>query len=453
MHRNDIKTRQVTVVGAARSGLAAACLLARRGASVFVTDAGAIPEEAQRRLGEAGIPFEAGHSDRGFEADFVVKSPGVPDDAPFVARAVERGLRVYSEIEVASWFVDNDIIAITGTNGKTTTTNLTAHVLRTAGREVVAAGNIGLAFADVVETLPANAAVVLEVSSFQLDHIDAFRPKVAVLLNITPDHLDRYRNDFELYTASKLNITKNQASGDAFIYNADDPVITRALASAGNAEGPTQLGISVKEEVDEGAFVREGSIIIRFRQNEETLMPLEELALRGRHNLYNSLASSMAARFLEVNNELIRESMRTFEGVAHRLEFVRETHGVRYVNDSKATNVNAVWYALESFDEPVVLIAGGLDKGNDYEEIRTLVRERVKSLIAIGTGADRIAEALGSEVPLFHRAGSMEEAVWIASKHAVSGDIVLLSPACASFDMFDNYEHRGDVFRRAVMNL
>lgn len=442
---------RVTVVGAARSGLAAACLLARRGASVFVTDSGSIAEDAKRRLSDNSIPFEEGHTDLGLDTDLVVKSPGVPDETAFMQQVKEAGLPIVSEIEVASWFVNNDVVAVTGSNGKTTTTSLTEHAFRTGGRKVVAAGNIGLAFADIVDTLDAHSVVVLEVSSFQLDHVETFRPRVAVLLNITPDHLDRYQNDFERYAASKLNITKNQASDDAFIYNADDPVIVDKLTQ--RTDGPVRLGISVKGEVNEGAFVREGAIVIRFRQNEEELMPLEELALRGRHNLYNSLASSMAARFLEVNNELIRESMRTFEGVAHRLEFVREANGVRYVNDSKATNVNAVWYALESFEEPVILIAGGLDKGNDYDEIRDLVRGKVKSLIAIGSGADKLAVALEREVPAFNRAASMEEAVWIASRHAGRGDIVLLSPACASFDMFENYEHRGEVFRRAVMNL
>lgn len=449
----DVHGKRVTVVGAARSGEAAACLLARHGAEVFVTDASTIGSDAQSRFVDLGISFEEGHTARALDAEFVVKSPGVPSSAAVVQELVGRGIPVHSEIEVASWFTDAAIVAITGSNGKTTTTSLTEHVFRTAGRSVVAAGNIGHAFADVVDDLTSDSVVVLEVSSFQLDDIDRFRPRVSVLLNITPDHLDRYENDFEQYAASKFRIWKNQARGDACIYNADDPVIMRRLEEHGRAKGPTWLGISVEKEVSEGAFVRDGAVVFRVTQNEEVLMPLEELTLRGRHNLYNSLASSMAARFLEVNNEFIRESMRSFEGVAHRLEFIRDVNGVRYVNDSKATNVNAVWYALESFEEPVVLIAGGLDKGNDYEEIRSLVRERVKCLIVLGSSGERIAQALGNEVPTIERSGSMEEAVWAASKHATSGDIVLLSPACASFDMFDNYEHRGEVYRRAVMNL
>jgi UDP-N-acetylmuramoylalanine--D-glutamate ligase len=453
MNREIVKGKKFSVIGAARSGIAAAQLLSRHGAEVFVSDGRSIAEEVREKLEASGVRFEEGHTDAVLDADVVVKSPGVPESAEVVQKIREAEIPLISEIEVASWFCAAPIVAITGSNGKTTTTNLAEHVFRTAGRDVVAVGNIGRAFSDVADEVKEDSVVVLEVSSFQLDDVDQFRPRVSILLNITPDHLDRYENDFRLYAASKFSIWKNQTHGDACIYNADDRVIMRELEERGRPEGPAWLGISVEREVSEGAFVRDGAIVVRFRQNEEVLMPLEELALRGRHNLYNSLASSMAARFLEVNKEFVRESMRTFEGVSHRLEFVREVNGVRYVNDSKATNVNAVWYALESFEEPVVLIAGGLDKGNDYEEIRELVRQKVKTLIVIGSSAERIAAALANEVSAVERAGSMEEAVWIASKHAVSGDIVLMSPACASFDMFDDYEHRGDVFRSAVTNL
>lgn len=450
---DDIRGKRVTVIGAARSGIAVAQLLVRHGAQVLITDSAAGSLETKRLLGEEGIETEfGGHSERAADADFFAISPGVPDHVPFVASLVERNAAIYSEVEIASWFCSAPIVAVTGTNGKTTTTALAAHLFRSAGRTVTMAGNMGDPFARHADRVGGDDVVVLEVSSFQLDHIHSLRPKVASILNITPDHLDRYQNDFEKYVDSKFRILMNQGKGDAFIFNADDPAIRHRMTDTSQAEVST-FGISTEGAVDQGAFVRNGDIVFRLSNQEEVLMPHEELSLRGRHNLYNSLAASMAARFLEVSDDVIRESMRTFGGIPNRLEMVREVDGVTYVNDSKATNVNAVWYALESFDKPVVLIAGGLDKGNDYSEIAPLVSEKARALITLGSGAAALENALADYARLTRRAGSLEEAVKMASQIARPGDIVLLSPACASLDMFENYEHRGEVFRRAVESL
>ncbi len=453
MHPNELRGKRVTVIGAARSGIAAAKLLQRNGAEVFVTDGGAGSETVKATLTDSAIAAEFdGHTARAQEADLFVISPGVPDHAPMVASLIDREAPLFSEIEVASWFCRSPVVAITGSNGKTTTTALAAHVFRSAGRNVIAAGNIGDPFSDHADRVGKDDLVVLEVSSFQLDHITDFRPRVAMILNITPDHLDRYQNDFERYADAKLRIHMNQKEGDAIIYNADDNVV-RTRITKNLRSGVSALSISTTTTAGPGAFIKGADIAFRLSNQEEILMPYEELSLRGRHNLYNSLAASMAARYLEVSNDVIRESMRTFGGVPHRLELVREVDGVRYVNDSKATNVNAVWYALESFDEPIVLIAGGIDKGNDYTEIESLVSEKVRALITLGSGAAKLESALGPHVPRVNRVKSMEQAVDHARSIARHGDIVLLSPACASFDMFENYEHRGDTFRRAVESL
>lgn len=460
----DVRDKRATVVGAARSGLAAARLLAERGATVFVTEHGAGSDAARAELDEAGVAYEfGGHTDRALDADFVVVSPGVPDSAEIVQTAMERGLPLYSEIEVASWFCDSPIVAITGSNGKTTTTSLVAHVLRTAHRPLVLAGNIGSAFADHVGECEEGTTVVLEVSSFQLDHIDAFRPTISILLNITPDHLDRYDHDFETYAQSKFRIFENQQSGDVLVYNHDDALV-REHAERDAAEGVVHYPFSVDQELERGAFVRDGSIVLRLTPPgaagdsnptpmEEVLMPTQNLALRGRHNLYNSLAAAISARAMEISSDVVRESLASFEGVPHRLELVREVSGVRYVNDSKATNVNAVWYALESFDAPIVLIAGGRDKGNDYSPIMDLVKARCRGIIGLGESGDKVLRELGDFAKAAARAHSMEEAIQFARLMAEPGDVVLLSPACASFDMYANYEARGNDFKRLVHNL
>lgn len=448
-----LNTKRITVVGAARSGLAAARLLAGAGADVFVTERGRPEEAVAGVLREAGVGFEFdGHTDRALEADFLVISPGVPTASPLVQRALALGLPVYSEIEAASWFCKGAILAITGSNGKTTTTSLLGHVFKTASRPAVVAGNIGYSFSDAVRTLPAEAVAILEVSSFQLDHIDSFRPRVSVLLNVTPDHLDRY-DDFDHYARSKYRILENQTAQDAVVYNHDDGPVRDYVLQQAQTQGFQALGFSQTVSLDQGGFVRDNALVLRLNQHEEVLMQSEQLALRGRHNLYNSLAAAVAARVMEVRSEAIRESLATFEGVPHRLELVRTMHGVRYINDSKATNVNAVWYALESFEQPIVLIAGGRDKGNDYTMLQPLVRQKCRGVVAIGESGEKVLRELGPWAAQTARAFTMQEALHEAREMARTGDVVLLSPACASFDMFDNYEHRGDVFRDLVQTF
>ncbi len=473
--RTGVSGARVTVVGAARSGLAAARLLARHGATVFLTDSGAVPAGAAEALATAGVPFEAGgHTRRALDADWLVVSPGVPTAAPIVQSALRQRLPVYSEIEVASWFCAGPIVAITGSNGKTTTTSLVGHLFATAGRPHVVAGNIGYAFADYADTVDADAAAILEVSSFQLDHVAAFRPRVSVLLNVTPDHLDRYDHSLEQYAASKVRVFENAGAGDWLVYNHDDAFV-RAAAEAHLAAHPGVVAapFSIEAELPQGAFVRldaDGAehIVLALPDPSPTsppnviLMPTADLALPGRHNLYDSLAAAIVARAMEIRSDIVRESLTSFEGVPHRLEKVRTLNGVAYVNDSKATNVNAVWYALESFAGPrpggggggrVVLIAGGKDKGNDYGPLQPLVEAKVGGVVAIGESAETVERELGPHAPAVARASSMEEAIQFARLMAEPGDTVLLSPACASFDMFDNYEDRGDTFKRLVNAL
>lgn len=451
----DVVDATVTVVGAARSGLAAAKMLSGAGAQVFITEAGTITDKTRVQLDELGLPYETeGHSGRALQADFLVISPGVPSSAPIVQQASENGLAVYSEVEAASWFCEAPIIAITGSNGKTTTTALAGHLFRSTERPTHVGGNIGNAFSTFARQTEPDDVVVLEVSSFQLDHIATFRPRVSVLLNITPDHLDRYDNNFELYARSKFRIFENQLNDDAFVYNEDDPTVRERVRQLADVpEEPRLFAISLESEVETGGFLRGKDLVLRFNHQEEVLMRAEELSLQGRHNLYNSLAAAVAARVMEVRSDVVRESLMSFEGVPHRLEYIRELDGVRYVNDSKATNVNAVWYALESFTERVVLIAGGRDKGNDYSSLKPLVREKCRAVIAIGESAAKVSAELGPEAERVADAESMQEAVQYARVFAEPGDVVLLSPACASFDMFENYEERGEVFKKLVHSL
>ena len=454
MNPADIKGKKATVIGGARSGLAVARLLAEAGAKVFLTEKGDATRGLEQALDEAGIAFEfGGHTRRALDADFFAISPGVPSTINIVQQAQRSGLKVFSEIEVASWFCAAPIVAITGSNGKTTTTSLIGHIFRKTGRTTVVAGNIGYPFSDYVRGLDEDAVVVLEVSSFQLDHIDTFRPRVSVLLNITPDHLDRYNYDFNQYALSKYRIFENQRDDDVLVYNYDDALVRDYVAYVTTQRALRTIGFSYQEELDEGAFLRQGRIVLRIHQQEEDLMEAQKLALRGRHNLHNSLAAAIAARVMEVRSDVVRESLTSFEGVPHRLELVRELDGVRYINDSKATNVNAVWYALESFHEPIVLIAGGRDKGNDYSSLKPLIRRKVRAVVALGESADKVIDELGALAEERATAASIEEAIRVAHFFARRGDIVLLSPACSSFDMFDNYEHRGDTFKRLVMSL
>jgi UDP-N-acetylmuramoylalanine--D-glutamate ligase len=451
----DVKDKHITIIGAARSGIAVASLLKRKGAEVFVSDYSTISEPSKIELNRLDIEFEeGGHSSKAEEGDFAVVSPGVPSESRIVQHYLNSGKSVYSEVEMASMFTKIPIIATTGTNGKTTVTSWIGHTWKTADWSHAVAGNIGTAFSEVSDQLE-SGHFILEVSSFQLDHIHAFKPFCSLILNITPDHLDRYQNNFDKYAAAKFRITENQDENDFFIYNYDDPVMKAFVEGDLSKRDrlPRIWAFSNQNEVPEGAFVRNDHIIFKFNNKEEPLMPVFDLGLPGHHNLNNGLATALAARAAEITNEVIRESLQSFEGVEHRLELVRVLDGVKYINDSKATNVNAVWYALDSFNVPLTLILGGRDKGNDYSELHAQIRDKVHSIIAIGESKDKILKELDGVAPQLFAVDSMNEAVRMSRKLAKKGEIVLLSPACASFDMFDDYEHRGRIFKEEVNKL
>jgi UDP-N-acetylmuramoylalanine--D-glutamate ligase len=449
-----VKGKRITVLGAARSGVGVARLLQRMGASIFVSDSGNA-ERLQSNLAElkaAGIRFETGaHTARVLDADLLVISPGIPATLPLVVEAEGRGMRVVSELEVASWFCPSPIVAVTGTNGKTTTTTLIGRMLADARRKHVVAGNIGTAFSSVLGELDQDSLAVLEVSSFQLDSIETFHPAVAIILNITPDHLDRYGNDFKKYAASKSRIFENQDSRDVLIYNADDPETSEQIRSRRPLSGRI-LAFGMNQASDEGAFVENGDLTVVLDGIKKPVVAAADISMRGIHNLYNAMAATLASFAVDVPAPSLRATLKNFKGVEHRLEFVREVEGVGYVNDSKATNVDSVWYALQAFGEPLILILGGRDKGNDYSKLYALADKHVKAIVAIGESADKVYRAFVGRQNVV-KAGSMQEAVNTARGLAVPGDVVLLSPACASFDWFENYEHRGRVFKEIVNAL
>ena len=450
----DLRTRRFSILGGARSGLAVAALLKARGARVFLSDRATAEKmrTAEDELRRLGVPFEFGvNSPRVLEADTLVISPGVPSDTPVVMEAIAKGISVVSELEVASWFCPAPIVAITGTNGKTTTTVLAGRMFSDARVPSVIAGNIGTAFSQVVGNTAAHGAAILEVSSFQLDHIQRFRPKVAAILNITPDHLDRYGNSFERYSASKRRIFENQAKDDSLIYNADDDMTRRAVEDHVSSE-VTLLPFSTRRQLDRGAFVSDGNLTTIVAGKKRELIPTEAITIRGEHNLANAMAATLAALAMHVPAASLRATLKNFKGVEHRLEFVREFDGVTYVNDSKATNVDSVWHALQSFSNPLIVLIGGRDKGNDYSTLINAAREHVKAVVAIGESAEKVTAAFSPVIRTFS-AGTMQDAVEKARDLASPGDVVLLSPACASFDWFDNYEHRGRVFKEIVMHL
>lgn len=451
---NRIRNKYIVVAGGARSGVAVASLLHRHGAKVLLSEAGKVQAGFRDRLVREQIPFEeGGHSSAAHQGDMLVVSPGIGDDAPVVRSYSERGVPVYSEIEVASWFCNSRIVAVTGSNGKTTVVHWLADMWMRAGRPYLLAGNVGTAFSDVVEQTGSGVDVLLEVSSFQLDHIDRFRASVAILLNITPDHLDRYKNMFEYYIASKMQLVANQTSEDTLIYGFDDPVVraqVEQLAQGGHRA--TMLPFS-SETMVPGACLRNGIISLEPPNRTEKIMDADHLALRGTHNVRNGLAVALAARVCEIAKESIRESLSGFEGVPHRLQKVRVHQDIAWYNDSKATNVNAVWYALSSFQSSVILVLGGRDKGNDYSELYEEVRRKVKAIVAIGESRSDIVAAFAGMVPVVPVGGTMTDIVREAHSLAVSGDTVLLSPACSSFDMFENYEDRGHKFIQSVMAL
>jgi UDP-N-acetylmuramoylalanine--D-glutamate ligase len=443
------KNTTVTVIGAARSGLAVARLLKNLRAHVFVSDSKPAKQmrEASEALEAMGVPFEFGkHSAKVQESEIVVLSPGVPDTTPVVRLAAQRGKKIISEIEVAGEVCKAPIVAITGTNGKTTTTALVHAMVAAGGRKAIMAGNIGTAFSSVVEDADEKCVVVLEVSSFQLDHIDAFRPKVAVLLNITPDHLDRY-DSFEEYVQSKFRVAENQKGRDVFVYNHDDATVRTFAETLTIKTSPFSLNGKVP-----GAWLADGMIMVRDARRDEDVVPVSDLKIRGRHNVANAMAALLAARAVETPLDAVREALRTFRGVEHRIEFVRTLGGISYYNDSKATNVDSVRIALESFSEKVVLIMGGRDKEAPYAPLRELVRNGVAAIVLIGEGAHRIENELGQYAPCVH-ANDMADAVEKARANAARGESVLLSPACASYDMFDNFEHRGRAFKECVVAL
>jgi len=442
---------KLVILGAQESGVGAAKLAVQRGHSVFVSDAGAIKPKYRDELVRLGVEFEeGGHTaTRVLEANEIVKSPGIPDTASLVVAAHERGIPVISEIELAYRHCKGRIIGITGSNGKTTTTLLTHHILRNAGVDVAVGGNVGTSFAGLVAEGD-RAWYVLELSSFQLDGIRDFRPHIAMLLNITPDHLDRYQYRMENYVASKFRITMNQGPADHFVHCADDPETSSWLRS--HTVKARQWPFSIERTVAQGAHLQNDRILITTDQTTFD-MSIHELALQGRHNVYNSMAAGIAARVLELRNDVVRESLSDFQNVEHRLERVAMVHGIEFINDSKATNVNSAWYALESMDRPVVWIAGGVDKGNDYTSLRELVRTKVKAIVCLGKDNAKLHKAFGELVPNMVDADSAEQAVRAAYGIAEEGDAVLLSPACASFDLFENYEERGRRFKTAVKAL
>ena len=449
-----IRGKRFSVIGAARSGIAVAKLLKSKGAAVFVSDS-ALQERmkaAADAFDAAGIDAEfGGHSDRILGADTIVLSPGVPDTIPAIRDALKAGTRVVSEIEIASWFCPGPVVAVTGTNGKTTTTTLIGQMFRDAQHPSVVGGNIGTAFSEILEGMDAGTAAILEVSSFQLDHVEQFRPRVAVLLNITPDHLDRYGHSFERYAQSKARVFANQGSGDTLVYNNDDKM-TRDIVQQFGGPGMKRLAFSTLQTAHNAAFVADGNLMVNVDGKDLRVLPVSDIRIRGAHNLQNAMAASLASLEMGIPVGSVTETLKTFPGVEHRLEPVREYRGVSYVNDSKATNVDSVWYALQSFTVPIVLLLGGRDKGNEYGRLLPLVKQHVRAIIALGESADKVVNAFTGTVPV-RVAKNMKEAVMLSAAEAKSGDVVLLSPACASFDWFDNYEHRGRVFKEEVASL
>lgn len=443
--------RRMVVLGGGESGVGAAILAKTKGQDVFLSDHGSIQPKYKEMLDQYAIPWEEKQHTlvRILEADEVVKSPGIPDKAPIIKAIKERSIPIISEIELAGRFTQSKMICITGSNGKTTTTMLTWHILKQAGLDVGLAGNVGNSLALQVAIDP-HPFYVIELSSFQLDNMYHFKADIAILLNITPDHLDRYNYEFQNYVDAKFRILQNQTEQDAFIFWNDDPVVIREIEK--RHPKATLYPFSERKEPGVKAYTEQNKLIIDTK-NGTFMMEQDLLALSGTHNLYNSMASGIAAKVLDIQNDKIRESLSDFTGVEHRLERVAKIRGVDYINDSKATNVNSCWYALQSVNTKIVLILGGTDKGNDYSEIEELVKRKVHTLIFLGVDNAKLHAFFDGKVNHIDDARSMEEAVNIAYGAAQKGDTVLLSPCCASFDLFKNYEDRGDQFKHFVRNL
>ena len=442
---------RIVVLGGAESGVGAAVLAKVKGHDVFLSDKGKIKDEYIETLKKWDIPYEEGHHTEELilNADEVVKSPGIPGTVPMVQKLRAQGTHIVSEIEFASRYDSAKKICITGSNGKTTTTSLIYYLLQNAGLNVGLGGNIGKSYAYQVATEHFDY-YVLEISSFQLDDVYDFKPDIAIITNITPDHLDRYDHKMENYVAAKFNITKNLTRDDCFIFDSDDDITIGHLDNI--ILRCKMLPFSQKKELEQGAFLRDDKIVLRYEE-EETDLYLQELALGGKHNIYNSMAAALAAKVSGIDNEVIRNSLATFQPIEHRLEPVLSIKDVLYINDSKATNIDSAWYALECQKRPVVWIVGGTDKGNDYSILNDLVREKVKAIVCLGVDNAKIHAAFGSMGKPMADALSAEEAVRKSAEFAEPGDVVLLSPCCASFDLFKNYEDRGQQFKEAVRKL
>ncbi len=443
--------KRIVILGAAESGLGAAILAQKKGFDVFISDQGIVKPKYKVILDKYGLHYEEGqHTEELIlNAHEVVKSPGIPEKAPIIKKIRESEIPIISEIEFAGRYTDAKKICITGSNGKTTTTTLIHHMLKKAGLNVGLAGNVGKSFAWSVAEDEFDYYVI-ELSSFQLDGMFDFRADIAILLNITPDHLDRYEYNIQNYINSKFRITQNLTKEQFFIFCSDDDVTIRELERI--VITAQKLPFSVAHIHRPGAYVDNNNMVINYQEDDFT-MSLDELSLKGRHNTYNSMAAGITAKVLEIRKEIIRESMTDFQGVEHRLEHVLKIHGVDYINDSKGTNVNSTWYALECQTTKVVWIAGGLDKGNDYTELYDLVKEKVKALICLGKDNEKLIKAFEGIAPVIVDTHSIEDAVKAAYKHAKNGEVVLLSPACASFDLFENYEDRGRQFKDVVREL
>lgn len=442
---------RIVILGGGESGTGAAVLAKKQGFEVFLSDKGKLGQEYADMLRKWDIPFEeGGHSEELIlNADEVIKSPGIPNSAPLIQKLSAQGTHIISEIEFAGRYDRARRICITGSNGKTTTTSLIYYLLKQAGLNVGLGGNIGKSYAYQVATAD-HDIYVLEISSFQLDNMYDFKADIAIITNITPDHLDRYNHDMEEYVKAKFRITRNMSSEDCFIFCSDDEITINHLNKI--VVKAKQLPFTQKTEVKEGAFVKDDKIVIRYQDNECD-MYIRDLALGGRHNIYNSMAAALAARVMDIDNGTIREALSSFQPVEHRLEKVASVGGVLYINDSKATNVDAAWYALECQKQPVVWIVGGTDKGNDYSSLVPLAKEKVRAMVCMGVDNRKFHESFDSVVPEIVEAGSAHEAVQLASRLAKKGDVVLLSPCCASFDLFKNYEDRGRQFKDEVRKL
>jgi UDP-N-acetylmuramoylalanine--D-glutamate ligase len=441
------KKLKIVVLGGGESGVGAAFLAKYQGLEVFLSDKGEILENYRQLLIDNNIEFEEGkHSEEKIlDADWIIKSPGIPKKAEIITKIKAKNIRLSSEIEFASAFTNAKIIAITGSNGKTTTTSLIYHILKEAKLNVGLGGNIGTSFAKQVASENFDY-YVLEVSSFQLDDVQNFRPYISLLLNLSPDHLDQYNYNYEEYALAKFKIAENQENDNYFIYNKDDEMSQKLLKQLDLKVN--KIAFSLKEKLEEGGFIENGNVMVQL--TDTFSMRIEDLSLVGNHNIANSLAASIASKILKISNENIRNSLMTFQSVEHRLENLPEINGVTFINDSKATNVNAAYYALESMTKPTIWIVGGTDKGNDYTEVEELVKRKVKAIVCLGIDNQKIIDFFKDKKELIYSTSSMEEAVEVSKSLAEFGDAVLLSPCCASFDLFKNYEDRGNQFKQQV---